>query len=48
MMATGVGMEYADNWEKKIEKVTAKQVQESAREVLQIDRSVTGYLTPKG
>ncbi|PIR39004.1 MAG: peptidase M16 [Alphaproteobacteria bacterium CG11_big_fil_rev_8_21_14_0_20_39_49] len=48
MMATGVGMEYADNWEKNIEKVTAKQVQDAAMEVLQIDRSVTGYLTPKG
>jgi zinc protease len=47
IMAVGVGMEYADNWEKNINNVTSKQIQLVANEVLKLEGSVTGVLKPK-
>jgi zinc protease len=47
MMVVGVGMDYANDWEKNVDKVSSKQVQNAAREVLQHDKSVTGYLLPE-
>lgn len=47
IMAIGVGMEYADSWEKNINNVTSKQIQEAASEVLKLEGSVTGVLKPK-
>jgi len=47
-MAIGLGVDYADDWERNINKVSLKQIKEAANEVLQLERSVTGYLEPKG
>ena len=48
VMASGLGMDYADEWEDNIKNVTAQQIQKAANYVLQVEKSVTGYLKPKG
>ena len=48
VMASGLGMEFVDNWEGNINKVSVKQVQQAAKEVFQTEKSVTGYLKPNG
>lgn len=45
-LALGIGAGYVENWEKDINAVTAKQVQEAAKEIFLPENSVTGYLRP--
>lgn len=44
-LATGLGTDYIEHWQDHIKEVTAQDVQDAARYVLNINSSVTGYLT---
>lgn len=47
LIISGEGLEYFNNWDRNIDAVTAEQIQEAARAVLQDKRSVTGILLPE-
>lgn len=46
VLCAGLTLDYLRDWEKNIESVTADQIQEANRAVLQPERSVTGLLLP--
>lgn len=46
-VALGLGTEYVESWESKINAVTALQIQAAAKYVFDKNNSVTGYLLPE-
>lgn len=46
-LATGLTVDDVEQWPERIEAVTAEQVVEAARAILQVERSVTGLLLPE-
>ena len=47
-LALGLGVDYVENWERDINAVTAKQVQDAAQYIFNKKQSVTGYLLVGG